>query len=351
MTTQTVEAPTNPEITVISRITSIPLVASSLSTIHTTLTNNAYTRQLYTTVQGLSNSVLSYTEPLQKRFAPLLVRADSYANKGFDALESRYPYPFRTPSEDIVKDLKGRSDHAYDIANQTIDEKVKTPAYSVAQGIDQRFALIVDYFEAAVNKLHPNGSTEQTAAPAAEAKYQYQRAYALSRDLSDHLRTYSTEQINQLKTQNILVQRATETSQTLGVLASTSYGTAQMKVQALSDTMLAELQRIQASTAALPATLQASFHDISTHISTAITDLSAILNSQDPFQEKVHKVRDMVQERVYPLLEAATTRVQEILGVLKARVTEKEGTVVATANGVVTNGSGTTTASNGNGHT
>ncbi|KAI0918329.1 hypothetical protein AcV5_002341 [Taiwanofungus camphoratus] len=245
MTTQTVEAPTNPEITVISRITSIPLVASSLSTIHTTLTNNAYTRQLYTTVQGLSNSVLSYTEPLQKRFAPLLVRADSYANKGFDALESRYPYPFRTPSEDIVKDLKGRSDHAYDIANQTIDEKVKTPAYSVAQGIDQRFALIVDYFEAAVNKLHPNGSTEQTAAPAAEAKYQYQRAYALSRDLSDHLRTYSTEQINQLKTQNILVQRATETSQTLGVLASTSYGTAQMKVQALSDTMLAELQRIQ----------------------------------------------------------------------------------------------------------
>ncbi|OCH92582.1 hypothetical protein OBBRIDRAFT_824657 [Obba rivulosa] len=143
------ETQTPPEIRVLSRVPSIPVVVSSLNTIHNTLADNAYTRQPYSTAQGLSKTALSYTEPLQKRLAPIITRADQFANKGLDVIESRYPYPFKTPSEDIYRDIKGQSKHARDVANKTLDEKVRSPALNVAQGIDQ----------VAVQKLHGQTGT------------------------------------------------------------------------------------------------------------------------------------------------------------------------------------------------
>ena len=134
---ETQTQPAAPELTILNRVASIPLVADSLDTLHQTLSNNPYTRSPYATAQGLSKAALGYTEPIQKTIAPLLVRADGLANKGLDVVESRYPYPFKTPTEDIVKDLKGRSDQARDLANKTIDEKVKSPTLTVVQGIDQ----------------------------------------------------------------------------------------------------------------------------------------------------------------------------------------------------------------------
>ena len=58
-------------------------------------------------------------------------------NKGLDTVESRFPYPFQTPTEDILKDIKANSDHAKGVATKTIDERVRAPAYNIAQGIDQ----------------------------------------------------------------------------------------------------------------------------------------------------------------------------------------------------------------------
>ncbi len=182
-------------------------------------------------------------------------------------------------------------------------------------------------------------------------KYQYQRAYALSKDLSDQLLSFSTEQINQLKTQNAIVQRATEAAQRVSTVASTSYGAAQEKVHAVSDVMLQELQKVQVitrilllpsalthssfqqSTAALPSQLQSSFNDISVHLSTTITDISTILTSPDPLNEKVHKVRDTVQSRVTPLLEATSIRMQEILDSVRGKAAEAEHEVVSASNG------------------
>ena len=110
----------------------------------------------------------------------------------------------------------------------------------------QRFAPIVDYFAVAVKQLQPNGTADKTV-EAPETKYQYQRAYYLSRDFSDQLLTYSTEQINQIKAQSVVLQRAQATAQSLTDLASSSYGAAQSRVHALSDTMLSELHKVQVS--------------------------------------------------------------------------------------------------------
>jgi hypothetical protein len=54
-------------------------------------------------------------------------------------------------------------------------------------------------------------------------------------------------------------------------------------------------------------------------LSTVITDISNILTSSDPLNEKVVKVRDTVQQRVNPLLAATSSRVQEILESLRGK--------------------------------
>lgn len=77
-------------------------------------------------------------------------------------------------------------------------------------------------------------------------------------------------------------------------------------------------------------------------MASTISDISSILTSSDPLQEKVHKVRDTVQQRVNPLLEATSARVQEILNSLRGKAAAEKPTAAA-------NGSGNGTA-NGNGH-
>ena len=136
--TQTAPAPPSaPQLTVLHRVASIPLVSDSLAAVHATLAGNAYTRRPYNTAYALSTAVVRASEPVQARLAPVLVRADGFANKAVDAVESRYPYPFHAPTEEIYGTLRQHSEHAYDVANKTIDDRVRTPAYGLAQGIDQ----------------------------------------------------------------------------------------------------------------------------------------------------------------------------------------------------------------------
>ena len=76
MATETQQAPGTPELTILTRVGSIPLIAESLNTINSTLLSNPYIRPTYTTATEISKRALSYTEPVQQRLAPILTRAD-----------------------------------------------------------------------------------------------------------------------------------------------------------------------------------------------------------------------------------------------------------------------------------
>ncbi|KAI0252526.1 hypothetical protein BJV78DRAFT_1124606 [Lactifluus subvellereus] len=312
MATQTQSVPVAPELTVINRVASIPLVSDTFSAVHSSLISNRLTRSPYTTAQAISSSALRYSEPIAAKLAPIIVRADDFANKGLDAVESRYPYPFTVQSEDLLRALKERSEYARDVTNKTIDERVRNPAYTAVQGIDQRFAPVIDYL---VARLGTQESPSQ-----AESKYQYQRAYALSRDLKDLILDYSNTHLHQLQSSSVLVQRATETAKSIQNLASSSVVAAQAKVSTLSDTMVAELQKIQTATAALPANLQASFKPVQEGIANTIANLSTVIKSDLPLNEKVGKLRTTVQDHVTPVLDTAAVRLQDAIRSLTARV-------------------------------
>lgn len=131
------QTPSAPQITVLHRVASIPLVSDSLAAVHATLSGNTYLKHPYTTAYALSSAMMRASEPVQARLAPVIVRADGFANKAVDAVESRYPYPFHAPTEEIYGTLRQHSEHAYGVANKTIDNRVRTPAYGFAHGIDQ----------------------------------------------------------------------------------------------------------------------------------------------------------------------------------------------------------------------
>lgn len=126
-----------PALTIFSRVASIPLVNDSLTSIHAVLVGNQYTSAPYVTAQNLGKSVYHISEPIQIRLAPVLIRADGLANKSLDAVQSYYPTPFSITSEELRKEVQQRREHAYNTANKALDDRVRAPAYSAAQAIDQ----------------------------------------------------------------------------------------------------------------------------------------------------------------------------------------------------------------------
>ena len=215
-----------PEVTILARVASIPMISSSLTQLNEVLSSNTYTRSPYAHAKELSTTAYKLTEPLQAKFAPLIVRADGYANKAVDAVESRYPYPFKAQPEDVVTLVRERrestthyvSERVNDV-NKAIDARVKTPAFNVAHDIDQvsrppcvhsstitelisqRFAPIVDYFEGAISRLNTSEAGPSTPP---DAQYQYQRALALSKTLGDNLYVYSEQQLKYLQAQSVI---------------------------------------------------------------------------------------------------------------------------------------------------
>jgi hypothetical protein len=137
MATASQSQPQLHELTVLTRVASIPIVASSLDQIHTTLSSNALTRSPYHAAQAITQSAYNYSQPLQIRLAPLMISADGYANKGLDVIEQKYPYPFKAKPEEVASYVRERRDSVMSSANKRFDENVKSPAVGVVEGIDK----------------------------------------------------------------------------------------------------------------------------------------------------------------------------------------------------------------------
>jgi hypothetical protein len=90
-----------PEYKSLEKVHNIPIVHDSLSYAHALFSGNPYTAYVYNTSLGIGNSAFAYSKPVQARLAPLIVRADDVVLKGLDAVESKFPYPFKTPTDEV----------------------------------------------------------------------------------------------------------------------------------------------------------------------------------------------------------------------------------------------------------
>jgi hypothetical protein len=172
-----------------------------------------------------------------------------------------------------------------------------------------------------LNKIAPSTSSPQSSSlpqDAAPTSYQYQRALTLTLSLRDSLYASSSQQIQQLQQQSVLIQRANQTARSLGDAAHNNATTMQTRASQLGETMVADLQSVRQATSHLPAHIQDGLAVLNRELSGTIHDLSVIVGDQDlPVGDKVARVRITVQERVQPLLDATTAKIYEYLGVLK----------------------------------
>jgi len=296
MATETQQAP---DVTIVNRISSIPLVSSSLSSIHNTLSTSPYTASPYATAHAVSLAALGTATKYSQTpmIASLVVRADGIANAAVDVVESRYPYPFKATPEE-----------ARDAATKTVEVRVVQPATRVATDIDQRFTPLIDFIEAYLQKM----GSQQNFSTHEKPTYQYQRAIDISRNVRDNLYAYSGSHYNALKEQNALVHRATDTAALLSQGA-----------HALSERMIAELQTIKAASANLPAQVQSSLHTLTQELGSTIGELKGIVSDKElAAGEKVARVRHTVEERVKPVLEATKDSLVGVLNLLTGKAAE-----------------------------
>jgi len=129
MMTEATQQSQVPEITVLHRVASIPLIASSLDQINYILEKSSLTRSPYHAAQAITHTAYNYSQPIQIRLAPLIIRANDFANKGLDAVESRFPYPFNAKPEEVANYVREKGEN--------LVSSVKTPACGVAEGIDK----------------------------------------------------------------------------------------------------------------------------------------------------------------------------------------------------------------------
>jgi hypothetical protein len=199
----------------------------------------------------------------------------------------------------------------------------------------------VDFGKVAVNHISdPDNPGEYLP----DTTYQYQPVLALNRAV------YSNGRLQQLRLHAALLcvfpfrlssrgltiflfrRRATETADTISShwQATSSLVSAQAHVYQLSDSMLHELQMLQASTASLsvsfqntatttvqpyiPPHVQEAFADLSQNLSDTAAEFSLTLATKDlPLEEKATKIASDVRERIMPLLGRLTKALGDIL--------------------------------------
>lgn len=332
MATETQSAP--PSLTFPLRVLQIPLVHSSLDTIHNTLSSSPYTKSAYQTSTAFAHTALDtaarVTAPVYPKVLPIVTAADGYANKGLDTLQSRFPYPFESSPETMYNDLKKAPEDARNVAYKTIDERIKTPAYGLAKDVDARLAPLVDLLESLLMRIHvapepaPLSSPGASTSTAISDKAQVTRAKELVFGAKDHIIDLTTEQAKTLRNQNIYIQRAAEQAESINATLTAQYQNAQAgisaykgkgveltreaqaRVHALSHNLITELEKVQSTTASLPAHIQATFKPLTDEISSTLAEIKGVLTSQEEgvtLSEKTSRVGAVIKERIGPIVE------------------------------------------------
>jgi len=239
--------------------------------------------------------------------------------------ERKFPYPFQTPTDEVIGTLKSSSDQAFN----ALYTRVQAPAYGIAQNADKSLSPIVDQLELAVNKLHPGGVT--ATSDVNPPKSQIHRAYRLSLDLKDQLYALSGEQIKQIQQHNLVVQKATETVYKLNDSLTAFGKETSGRVQSISHSIFGELEKVQASAAGLPSHVQSSVKPLQNQLAQTLKNLQTVIQSGGSPLQKATQVAAAVQDQIGPVLEAFKETAGKLTGQIRVQPTQGSGTTNGTS--------------------
>jgi len=98
----TAAAPTGSDFKIIDRLNGVPAVHDSVAYAQAVINSTQTTSALYQTALGLATRSYNMASPIIERSKPLLNSADGLAVATFDRAQATFPYPFTTPTQDLV---------------------------------------------------------------------------------------------------------------------------------------------------------------------------------------------------------------------------------------------------------
>ncbi|KAF8591306.1 hypothetical protein K439DRAFT_1627031 [Ramaria rubella] len=282
------------------RVSNIPIVESSITTIHSTLSTAPLLRTPYALSLSISSHLTPYIQSASTHypFAPLLTYGDLAANKGLDLAQEKWPYPFQSKPEQVWCDVMS-----------VADLRVVQPASRMAKSVDQSLTPLVDSFSFVVKKIDADADSKAQLDARARAAddCQIQRAYALLRVLKDDVLRTPNEDQNAL-VKNIHATLTAFTQQSSALLAavrSRSEGAAS-RVHELAIAILSELDKLAPMVSSLTSNTSSTLKDTT-------NNLRDIVASKDPIGQKIPKVGAAVQDGVRGVVEDIVEKVHEIV--------------------------------------
>ncbi|OCF55281.1 hypothetical protein L486_07394 [Kwoniella mangroviensis CBS 10435] len=144
-------APTTTEVPnfkIVGKLDGVPVVHDSVTYAQQVLQSNEYTAKLYATALALANKSYQVATPVLVRTKPILESADGLAVATFDRAEATFPYPFKTPTQDlvVVKQAKGIYDgqiHPYIASAQPVLTDILDKTSQINSAISSRAVATV----------------------------------------------------------------------------------------------------------------------------------------------------------------------------------------------------------------
>ncbi|KAI5886837.1 uncharacterized protein SCHCODRAFT_02602614 [Schizophyllum commune H4-8] len=232
----------------------------------------------------------------ERLLATLIAPVDDLANTIFNLAETRSPHLFYAPPDDSLARLTKHAT-SFDDARTMVDKGIKGPALHVAEGVDERLAPLVDYYENQIEPLsHKSaGSTRaKEHIEGDEMQHQYQRAINLANALTKRVTSVPSSPLQQttFPSQRSVIQ-----------------------VQDLSDTMLEQLHALSITFPCLATSLHRSVSapqkqlmitlvEAANALSAIIANLQATLASKDlTTGEHIDRAADFTTARITSPLE------------------------------------------------
>ncbi|KAF9123062.1 hypothetical protein BGW39_009303 [Mortierella sp. 14UC] len=168
-------APIAPAPGFIARVSSLPLIHDSVSTLTSYAKDNKYSRYALDTAGSAVETVSKYTEPYQTRLQPAISKVDQIATKSLDVFETTFPIVTK-PTAEIVTQVKKpyvyveeSSKNAYTQIQSTIDTRVTAPVKAVTSNLATTAASTRDQITTAATSTANNITAAATTTATAIA--------------------------------------------------------------------------------------------------------------------------------------------------------------------------------------
>ncbi|KAF8980240.1 hypothetical protein BGZ46_004460 [Entomortierella lignicola] len=307
----------------IARVSSIPLIHDSVSTLHSIAKDNKYSRYALDTAGSAVDTVNKYTEGYQKTVQPITSKVDQIANKSLDILETTFPIVTK-PTSEIVTQVKKpivyveeSSKNAYTQIQSTIDSHVTAPvktvasniastaantrdqittvatatANNVATSVNTHATPLVDGLETIVNRYLPDAEVEQSTAQSNQAA----RVVDLTRNVSLRVSRRVSVSVAPLTQSAQDLRKAAENNATL-VKSKESIQALNVRLTTLLESVRLHAKELQDNIHKVPGEATQRVQTLSTSLLADIDSLSAYLKEHSP------KLPEYVQYRLDPLV-------------------------------------------------